>query len=260
MAEATAGGFEFNIMIAGVGGLGTLSVAGLICNTAESAGLKWYQSEVHGMSQRGGAVNSHLRLADGKIHSVLIPKGKCDLVLSLELLEGLRYRDYLGRNGTLISSTTTVKNIPDYPKKHELLAHLHSVRGLVFDARRIATRAGARRAENIVMLGAASVQMPLPILGLEKSIGIWLGKKREKIVEANIRALRWGRIVAELDQALSDNENGVVDQKVITVFIDALDPATLEAAFEKRREWSDVLCGKSVAELPAGPLDGSMPA
>jgi hypothetical protein len=99
--------------------------------------------------------------------------------------------------------------------------------------------------------------MPIPAPELEKSIGTWFSNKKEKIVTANIRAFAWGRIVGELDQSLSCTSR--VNQRVITAFIDSLEPATLGAALEKSSEWSEILSGKTVTEFRAGPLDGSVP-
>ena len=102
-----------DIIVAGVGGQGTLSVSSIIASAAMSEGLSVRQSEVHGMSQRGGAVVTNLRLSDQPIASDLIARGTASVILSIEPLEGLRYLEYLSPDGTLVSSTNPVVNIPD---------------------------------------------------------------------------------------------------------------------------------------------------
>ena len=110
-----------DIILAGVGGQGILSIAAVIGMAALDNGLFVKQSEVHGMSQRGGAVLSHLRLSDKEIYSSLIPDGEADMILSVEPMELLRYLPFLKKEGYLISNIKPVKNIPNYPKKKILL-------------------------------------------------------------------------------------------------------------------------------------------
>src|SRR6056297_685934 len=106
-----------DIVLAGVGGQGILSIAATIGMAALENNLYLKQAEVHGMSQRGGAVQSHMRLSDKEILSDLIPKGQADIILSVEPMESLRYLPYLSEKGWLVTNTTAYKNIPDYPEE-----------------------------------------------------------------------------------------------------------------------------------------------
>src|SRR6056297_2642514 len=108
---------KLDIILAGVGGQGILSIATVIGYAAIESGYSLKQAEVHGMSQRGGDVQSHLRISDSEIYSDLIPQGSADMILSVEPMEALRYLPYLAPNGWLISNTKTFENIPDYPEQ-----------------------------------------------------------------------------------------------------------------------------------------------
>ena len=147
-----------DIILAGVGGQGILSIAYVIDNAALDAGLSFKQAEVHGMAQRGGAVQSHLRLSQGPIYSELIPRGQADLILSVEPLEALRYVDSLHPKGRLVTSRTPFINIPDYPAIEEVLAAVRGFgnRAVIIDSESLAREAGSVRSQNMVMLGAAS--------------------------------------------------------------------------------------------------------
>ena len=111
-----------DVILAGVGGQGVLSLSTVIASGALKQGLHVKQSEVHGMAQRGGAVVAHLRLADHPVASALIPRGTADLIVSVEPLEGLRYLEYLAPHGALLTSIEPMVNIPDYPELPSLLA------------------------------------------------------------------------------------------------------------------------------------------
>ena len=104
-----------DIILAGVGGQGILSIATVIGWAALDQNLHLKQAEVHGMSQRGGDVQSNLRLSRERIWSDLIPKGGCDLILSLEPMEALRYLPWLAPDGWIVTNTTPFVNIPNYP-------------------------------------------------------------------------------------------------------------------------------------------------
>src|SRR5512142_1876144 len=147
---------KFDIIIAGVGGQGVLSIGAIISAAAMRSGLRAVQSEVHGMSQRGGAVVSHLRLSDRPINSPTIVHGGADLILGLEPLETLRYVSYLNVAGTAISATDQTRNIPDYPPIEQILwSILRLPRGYTVEAAKLAREAGAVKAANVVMVGAA---------------------------------------------------------------------------------------------------------
>lgn len=188
---------KYDIILAGVGGQGVLSVSAIIASGALEQGLRVKQSEVHGMSQRGGAVLAHLRLADGPIASDLIPHGAASLVLSMEPLESLRYLPYLSPNGAVVTSATPVLNIPDYPPLDALLDRIRSLpRARLVDAERLARQAGSARAINMVMVGAASHELPLPPATLERYIERTFAPKGEQVVATNMAAFRAGREAA----------------------------------------------------------------
>ena len=188
---------KFDIIMAGVGGQGTLSVSGLIAAAALNEGLHVKQSEVHGMSQRGGAVVAHLRLSDEPIASDLIARGSAAMILSNEPLEGLRYLDYLAPDGTLISSNTPTVNIPNYPALDSLLRTIRELpHSLIIEDKEIARRAGSQRATNMVMVGAASQLLPIQPDTIERFIEKRFQAKGERVVEANVKAFRAGREAA----------------------------------------------------------------
>jgi indolepyruvate ferredoxin oxidoreductase beta subunit len=188
-----------DIIVAGVGGQGTLSVSSIIASAAMSEGLSVRQSEVHGMSQRGGGVVTNLRLSDQPIASDLIARGTASMILSIEPLEGLRYLEYLSLDGTLVSSTNPVVNIPDYPKLNTLLETIRALpHSVLVDGEEIARRSGSTRAANMVMVGAASPLLPIQSETIERFIQKSFGSKGERAVEANIKAFRAGREAANL--------------------------------------------------------------
>ncbi len=187
-----------DIILAGVGGQGILSVATIIGHAAVASGLTLKQAETHGMSQRGGDVQSHLRLSDGPIASDLIPMGRCDIILSGEPMESLRYLPYLSPDGYLITSSTPFVNIPNYPDIAQVMEKIEAYpRHIVLDAEQIAKVAGSARAANVVMLGAASPYIMIDFVKFEEGIEAIFGRKGADVVEANLKALRAGREYAD---------------------------------------------------------------
>jgi indolepyruvate ferredoxin oxidoreductase beta subunit len=151
------------------------------------------------MSQRGGGVVTNLRLSDQPIASDLIARGTASMILSIEPLEGLRYLDYLSPDGTLVSSTNPVVNIPDYPELNTLLETIRTLpHSVLVDGEEIARRSGSTRATNMVMVGAASPLLPVPPETIERFIQKSFGSKGERAVEANVKAFRAGREAANL--------------------------------------------------------------
>lgn len=186
-----------DIVLAGVGGQGVLSVAAIIANAALKEGLQVKQSEVHGMAQRGGAVSAHLRLSDHEIHSDQVPRGSADLLLSVEPLEAFRYFGLLSPDGAVVSATQPFKNIEDYPDEAEVLARLRSfARTILADADGLAKRAGLARAANVVLVGAASHLLPIKPDTIEAHLREAFAGKGPQVVEANVRAFRLGRQAA----------------------------------------------------------------
>jgi indolepyruvate ferredoxin oxidoreductase beta subunit len=186
-----------DIILAGVGGQGILSIAYVIDNAALADGLFFKQAEVHGMAQRGGAVQSHLRLSDGAIWSDLIPKGAADMILSVEPLEALRYLDYLRPEGIVITSSTPFKNIPDYPDLDKVLDGIRRApRSVIVDSERLAKEAGTVKAQNIVLLGAASSSLILKEASLVGTIEALFRGRGGPLLEANLKAFRLGQKAA----------------------------------------------------------------
>jgi len=183
-----------NIILAGVGGQGILSIAAAIGMAALQGNLHIKQSEVHGMSQRGGAVQSHLRVSDKPIASDLIPQGKADIILSVEPMESLRYVPYLSENGWIVTNTSPFVNIENYPELETVLAQIKTRKNhIAIDADKIAKEIKSARSSNIVMLGAASPFMDIPFEHLENGIREIFGRKGEEVVNVNLEALRLGR-------------------------------------------------------------------
>ncbi len=187
-----------DIILGGVGGQGILSIAAVIGLAAVKNNLYLKQSEVHGMSQRGGDVQSHLRISDKPVASDLIPKGKADLILSVEPMEALRYLPFLSKGGWLVTNTTPFNNINDYPKLDEIINQIKLLPNhIAIDADAIAKLAGSSRSSNIVMLGAASPFIDIPFERLEDGIRELFGKKGEELVNTNLKALKAGRDFTE---------------------------------------------------------------
>ena len=190
---------KIDIILCGVGGMGALSSAAIISQAALDMGVYMKQSETHGMSQRGGDVQSHLRLSDKPIASDLIPQGKCDIILSVEPMEALRYLPFLNKeSGWLISNENPFVNIPNYPDKDLIIAEFKKIKNhILFDADKIAKDNNNTKGTNMVVLGAASKYLGIDLDKLESAVRKTFSKKGEDIVNANINALRAGRAVAD---------------------------------------------------------------
>lgn len=187
-----------DIILAGVGGQGILSIATVIGYAAVETGLQMKQAEVHGMSQRGGDVQSHLRISDREIFSDLVPFGGADLILSVEPMEALRYLPYLGPKGWVISNTTPFVNIAKYPDLADIMKAYDALdRKLLVDADESAKSVGNPRGMNMVMAGAASLLLPVPYETMQQGIRAIFGRKGDAVVKANLDALEAGRKLAE---------------------------------------------------------------
>ncbi len=186
-----------NIVIAGVGGQGILTIARVLSTTAVRRGLNVKQSEVHGMSQRGGAVYSHLRISDSEIFSDMIPAGHADMILAIEPLEALRYVPMLRKVGTIVASTNAEVNIPDYPQIETVLSHLSTFENhIAIDMALLARAAGGVLSANIVALGAASIYLGFSMGELQEAVEELFGAKGERVVQTNLKALRFGHTAA----------------------------------------------------------------
>lgn len=187
-----------NIILSGVGGQGILTIAAVIDTAALSENLYVKQSEVHGMSQRGGAVLSHVRISDNEIFSDLIPEGKADMILSVEPMELLRHIPYLKKDGWLITDSKTFENIIDYPKKDHLYKQIMSYPNhIIIKATDVAKELGNSKAANMILLGAASTLIPLSENSLLNAIKSLFNNKSEKIIQLNIEAFEAGKKLAE---------------------------------------------------------------
>jgi indolepyruvate ferredoxin oxidoreductase beta subunit len=187
-----------DIILAGVGGQGILSIAASIGMAALNNQLYIKQAEVHGMSQRGGAVQSNLRISDRPIASDLIPMGNADLILSVEPMESLRYLPYLSPHGWLVTNSNPYLNIPDYPDveaiKEQIAVHPNHV---LLDVDKMASDLGSSKVSNMVILGAATPFIGIPYEHFESGIRAIFGLKGEEMVLLNLEALRKGREITE---------------------------------------------------------------
>lgn len=187
-----------DIILSGVGGQGIVSIAATIAMAALENNLLIKQSEVHGMSQRGGAVQSHLRISEKEIASDLISEGTADIIISVEPMESLRYLPWLKTEGWVVTNTTPFVNIPDYPDIKELIAEIEKLpHHISLNADELARQVKSPRSSNMVVLGAASPFLDVPYESLENGIKKIFGKKGDKIVQLNIQALRAGREYSE---------------------------------------------------------------
>jgi indolepyruvate ferredoxin oxidoreductase beta subunit len=182
-----------DIILSGVGGQGILSIAAVIGQAALSEGLYMKQSEVHGMSQRGGDVQSNLRLSDKPVASDLIPRGQADLIISLEPMESLRYLAFLKKDGWLVTNSEPFVNIPNYPEREKLMIELEKLPNkVIIDVESIAKELGSPRVTNIIMLGAATPYIGIDYDKIADGIRSIFARKSEEIVELNLIALKAG--------------------------------------------------------------------
>ncbi len=156
------------------------------------------QSEVHGMSQRGGDVQSHLRISDKEIYSDLIPQGSANMIISVEPMESLRYIPWLKADGWIITNTVPFINFAKYPPIENVMKEVEGFKNhIALNADDIARKLGSFRSANMVMLGAASPFIDIPYENFEKGIHDLFGKKGEEVVNLNLKALKAGREFTE---------------------------------------------------------------
>jgi indolepyruvate ferredoxin oxidoreductase beta subunit len=184
---------KIDIILAGVGGQGILSIAAAIGQTALLNNLYIKQAEVHGMSQRGGAVMSHLRISGEPVASDLIPYGEADLVISVEPMEALRYLPYLSHNGWIITNSQPFENIPNYPDIQKIMDTLNGLpQKIIIDADPIAQAAGSVKSSNMVVLGASVPFLQMPYESVKKGIELIFASKGQTIIDLNIKSLQMG--------------------------------------------------------------------
>ena len=183
-----------DIILAGVGGQGILSIATVIGDAALNEGLYLKQAEVHGMSQRGGDVQSNLRLSSEPIYSDLIPKGGADIIISLEPMEALRYLPYLKPKGWIVSSSKPFVNIPNYPDIEKVMGYIKALPNhVLLDVETLAKEAGApAQAANMVLLGAAIPMLDIDYDKIIAGVERIFARKGEAVVATNIAAIKAG--------------------------------------------------------------------
>ena len=183
-----------DIILCGVGGQGILSIATIIGEAAMKEGLYIKQAEVHGMSQRGGDVQSNLRLSSSPIHSDLIGNGQADVIISIEPMEALRYLPYLNKEtGWIITSSVPFVNIPNYPDMEQINSEYANMKNAIsIDIEKLAKDNGIPRSANVILLGAAIKALGIEREMVENAIRTVFGRKGESVVEANIKALAIG--------------------------------------------------------------------
>ena len=183
-----------DIILCGVGGQGILSIATVLGEAATASGLYLKQAEVHGMSQRGGDVQSNLRLSTEPIWSDLIPRRQADLILSMEPMEALRYLPYLSPEGRIVTASKPLVNIPDYPDEAALMAELKALPHVtMLDIEDVAIEHKIPRGANMILLG-----MTAPFLGilspevLRAAVARVFAPKGDAVVEADLKAFGLG--------------------------------------------------------------------
>lgn len=188
-----------DIILCGVGGQGILSIATIIGEAATRADVNLKQAEVHGMSQRGGDVQSNLRLSTETIYSDLIGLGGADLIISMEPMEALRYLPYLAKDGVIVTSNKPFVNIPNYPEQQAIFDEFLSLpnRVVMLDIEEVAKEAGSVRSANVVLLGMAAKALEIISAdALRTAVATIFERKGEKVVEANLKAFDLGAAAA----------------------------------------------------------------
>ena len=187
-----------NILFTGVGGQGVILASTILLDVARAAGYDVKESEVHGMAQRGGSVECHVRYGE-KVYSPLIPKGGADFLVTFELLETMRKLDYMAPEGLVIANKDRVDPAPvltgemAYPPDLEDWIKKNIPRHLIVDTEQALKEAGTKKALNIVMLGILSKYLPFEQDLWEKTIR---ANVKEKFVEHNLKAFSLGRALA----------------------------------------------------------------
>lgn len=257
---------KLDLVLCGVGGQGVLSTAYVIDHAAVDAGLHFKQPEIHGMSQRGGAVSAQVRIADRPIASDLISTGGADAILSVEPMESLRYLNLLSKTGWIFTDVTPLKNMAEYPDVGRLYEVLFGVPHVVaVNATKLAAKAGAVKAQNMVVLGAAASILPFPLEALEKHVRALFLPKGEHVVTSNLKAFRMGVAASGFARAL--NERGVPPPVTARV-VSRLDFDATPVAAEVSEAWGRRLLASDGAAIAARvlaardvlPLDPQVPA
>lgn len=182
------------VIIAGVGGQGTLTLAQLVIGAAWKSGLYCLQSEVHGMSQRGGAVNAHVTMDSKPVSSPLLLDGSADLLIGMEPLETLRYLNYVNKDGFVVSSTSPIKNIPNYPEDAAVISEVKKIEGVItVDTNETSKTLKNKHAGNIILLGMASAHLPIKDQTWFDVFEERFSTKGDKVIQKNIEAFNYGK-------------------------------------------------------------------
>jgi len=189
-----------DIILAGVGGQGILSIAAAIGLAARELNLYVRQSEVHGMSQRGGEVQAHLRISSKPIAADLITEGTADLIIGMEPMEAVRYVNFLAPDGWIITNKTPHVNIDNYPEIEKIISFITSIpNNLHFDADGIARKCGSAKASNMVILGACASHLEIESKYLEQAIQQLFGSKGERVMDVNRKAFAEGQMLGKVE-------------------------------------------------------------
>ncbi len=187
-----------NIIISGVCGQGILTIAAVLNKAALNHNLFIKQSEIHGMSDCDNEVQLHIQFSNNEIYSNLIPKGKTDLILSIEPTELLCYIPFLKKEGWLVTDSSTFANILDYPKKDDLFKQIKTYPNhIIINATTEARKMGDTKVANMILLGAASTLIPLTSQSMQNAIKNLLVNKNEKIILLNMEAFEKGKKLAK---------------------------------------------------------------
>lgn len=188
---------KLNIIIVGVGGQGALTTAGILARAAMRSGLNVITAETHGMAQRGGSVEVHVRI--GNVRAPLIPIGAADIMIALEPSEALRYAKYLNPQTTIILNTRKIippsvtTGISTYPSLEKIIRTLKSITDKIFavNASEIAEEAGNILTSNVVVLGIllGITDIPVDYTGIEETIKEVMPAP---VVDVNLKALKLG--------------------------------------------------------------------
>ncbi len=184
---------SFDLLIVGVGGQGTILASNIIGEACILEGRNVRSAETHGMAQRGGSVETHIRI-DGK-YGPLVPTGAADMIISFDLLEALRYRHFLKPDGTVVSAEGIVVPISAFqnnlkiPSPEWIKEQLSDIKLITVDAEKFAKEAGSILSQNVVMLGAAAKILPLDKDSLLKAVEELVPKKT---IEINKKAFLLG--------------------------------------------------------------------
>ena len=182
------------IIVAGVGGQGTITLAQLILGAAWRSKYHCLQSEVHGMSQRGGAVNAHIVFDSQPVTSPTIEEGSADLLIGMEPLETLRYVHMVKKEGNIISSLSPIVNMGNYPEESTVIDAVKKVDDIhLVDTDACSKELKNRHAGNVILLGMASKFLPM-----EQELWLSIFEERfkvkgDKIIQKNKEAFEYGR-------------------------------------------------------------------